>query len=100
MDNRIDRGSILQQLRDGIRLMYSRVAESHDQTDAVANVITFAEDIEAVEIWHGELTPQDFVINGQTIPVAPGGWRSPIDEPYGKTVGIPPGVTCIVSRLV
>lgn len=82
------------------KLTGSTVEEALKDSDAVANVLTFSENIQSVEIWHDEATPQDFIVNGITIPVGPGGWRSPIGGTPDAEVTIPAGVTCIVKRLV
>jgi hypothetical protein len=76
------------------------VQEQKTQADAVANVITFSENISSIEIYHSEATPQAFIVNGLTLTIADGGWRSAIGGTPAKTVTIPAGITCIVSRLV
>jgi len=83
-----------------IRLLYQSVAECLDESDASDNVLTFDEPVRAVEIWHDEEEPQEFEVNGITLHVAPGGWRSIIDGISSDEVTIPSGVDCIVSRLV
>jgi hypothetical protein len=82
------------------QLLGSNVAEMQDQSNATADVLTFSENITSIEIYHSETTPQSFVVNGLTLIVAAGGWRSPIAGTPGATVGIPTGVNCIVARLV
>lgn len=84
----------------GVQLSGSNVAEMQDQSDATEDVLTFAANITSIEIYHSEATPQIFTVNGLTLIVAAGGWRSPIAGTPGKTVGIPTGVNCIVARLV
>jgi len=99
---------LLQQLQgDGtagkaapVEVTGSKVEECQDQGDATENVLTFSENITALEIWHNEDTPQEFIVNGLTLTVASGGWRSPIGGTPGDTVTIPANVDCIVSRLV
>ena len=83
-----------------VQLSGSNVAEMQDQNDATADVLTFSENISSIEIYHSEATPQSFAVNGLTLIVAAGGWRSPIAGTPGVTVGIPTGVNCIVARLV
>ena len=83
-----------------VQLSGSKVAEMQDQSDATADVLTFSENISSIEIYHSEATPQSFAVNGLTLIVAAGGWRSPIAGTPGATVGIPTGVNCIVARLV
>lgn len=78
----------------------SIVAEVLTEADAMADVLTFAANIAALEIYHGELTAQEFEVNGITLHVAPGGWRSPVGGVANDEVTIPAGVSCVVSRLV
>lgn len=82
------------------RLKGSRVEEVLTQADAVSEVLTFSAPIQSIEIYHNEDTPQEFVVNGITIPVGPGGWRSPIGGTPSDEVTIPASVDCVVSRLV
>lgn len=73
------------------------VAESSQtESDAEDDVLTFEENLIAVEVFHSEETPQDFVVNGLTVTVASGGWRSLIGGNPAKTVGLPSGVTGII----
>ena len=76
------------------------VAEMKDQSDATADVLTFSENINAIEIYHSEATPQEFVVNGLTLIIAAGGWRSPIGGVSAATITIPTGLNCVVARLV
>lgn len=82
-----------------IQLSGSILAEQKTQADAVANVITFTGDIDAIEIYHEELSWQDFTVNGITLKIPSGGYRTPIAGTVAKTVTIPAGVNCIVGRL-
>lgn len=79
----------------------SVVAEdSKTEDDATEGVLTFAAPIRAVEIFHSEETAQDFVVNGLTVTVAAGGWRSPIGGTPSASVTLPNGVTgVVVTRL-
>ncbi|MDD4321592.1 MAG: hypothetical protein PHH31_08655 [Acidaminococcaceae bacterium] len=77
----------------------SILAEQKTQADAVANVITFTGDINAIEIYHESATWQDFIVNGITLKIPSGGYRTPIVGTVAKTVTIPAGVNCIVGRL-
>ena len=80
-----------------VELSGSTVAEdSQTEDDATNDVLTFTNPITAVEVYHSEETPQDFTINGLTLTIAAGGWRSPIGGTPGKTVGLPNGVTGII----
>lgn len=78
----------------------SSVAEALRDSDAVSNVLTFSEPIQAIEIWHSGDGIEDFIVNGITLPIGPGGWRSPVAGQPSAEVTIPPGVTCVISRLV
>ena len=91
---------ILTDLRDKLETN-SKVAEQLDETDADANdVLTFEEDIEAIEIYHEEDTLQTFVVNGMDLKLASGGWRSPIGGTPSNEVTIPSDITCTVARLI
>ena len=82
-----------------VQLSGSNLAEQKTQTDAVANVITFTGDINAIEIYHEEATWQTFTVNGITLTIPAGGWARPIGGTVAKTVTIPAGISCIVGRL-
>lgn len=82
-----------------VQLSGSNLAEQFTQADAVANVITFAGDINAIEIYHEESTWQTFTVNGIALTIPAGGYRTPIAGTVAKTVTIPAGVNCIVGRL-
>ena len=73
--------------------------EQLTDADAVVNVLTFSANIEAIEIYHEEATWQTFIVNGLTIIVPAGGYRTPIAGVVGLTVTIP-AISCIVGRLV
>lgn len=81
------------------RLFAGKVEEVLTQAAAESNVLTFSDTIKGVEIYHAEATAQEFEVNGLTITVPPGGWRSPIGGVPSKQVTIPAGVDCIVMRL-
>lgn len=80
-------------------ILGSTVEESKTQADAASNVITFAANIDGVEIYHAEDTGQEFVVNGLTLAVPAGGWRALIGGTPGKTVTIPANVDCTVARM-
>lgn len=82
-----------------VQLSGSILAEQKTQADAAANVITFTGNINAIEIYHAEATWQEFTVNGITITVPAGGYRTPIAGTVAKTVTIPAGINCIVGRL-
>jgi hypothetical protein len=77
----------------------SRLAQQLRETDAVSNVLTFAEPITAIEIYHEAAGWQTFTVNGLTLTVPPGGYRTLLGGTPGTTVGIPAAVACIVGRL-
>ena len=78
----------------------SKLEEQLDQSDAVDNVLTFSANIIAIEIYHDEATWQDFTVNGLTIKVPAGGYRSLIGGASAASVTIPAGINCIVGRLI
>lgn len=82
------------------QLSGSKLTEQKTNADAVANVITFSTNIYAIEIYHEAATWQVFIVNGITLQIPPGGYRTPIGGTPGLTVTIPAGLTCIVGRLV
>jgi hypothetical protein len=83
-----------------VELSGSSLAEQKTQTDAVANVITFSANISAIEIYHEEATWQDFIVNGLTLKIPAGGYRTPVAGVASAEVTIPAGVNCLVGRLV
>lgn len=83
-----------------VELTGNILQEQKTQDDTVDNVITFSENISAIEIFHAEDTWQQFVVNGLTLNIPPGGYRTPIAGATGKTVTIPANIKCIVGRLV
>jgi hypothetical protein len=76
------------------------LAEQKTETDAVDNVITFSDNIYAIEIYHESEPRQPFTINGLIINIPSGNWKSLIGGTPGVTVTIPDGISCIVGRLV
>ena len=87
-------------INDGVKQSGNTVVEQLDETDAVSDVLTFAANIESIEIYHNEQTPQDFIVNGLTLTISPKNWRSLIGGTPSAEVTIPTGVTCSVKRLV
>ena len=83
-----------------VQLTGSILAEQKTDSDAVANVITFSANISAIEIFHNELTWQEFIVNGITITVPPGGWDRQLGGTPSVDVTVPAGISCIVGRLV
>jgi hypothetical protein len=84
---------------NAIQLSGSILAEQLTNDDAVANVLTFSENISIIEIFHEELTWQEFTVNGITLTVPGGGYRTPIGGTPAATVTIP-SISCIVGRLI
>lgn len=76
------------------------LAEQLTNDDAVNNVLTFSANINSIEIFHNEASWQEFIVNGITLTIPSGGYRTPIGGTPGATVTIPAGVACIVGRLV
>ena len=74
--------------------------KTQDDTEGETNVIEFAKPIKSIEIYHDEDSPQEFIVNGITLLIASGGWRSPIGGTPSDEVTIPEGVDCIITRLV
>lgn len=83
-----------------VELTGNVLQEQKTQADAVDNVITFSENITAIEIFHAEDTWQQFVVNGITLNIPAGGYRTPITGVAGATVTIPANIKCVVGRLV
>lgn len=83
-----------------VGILGNTLAEQKTQADAVANVITFSQNINVVEIFHAEETWQNFIVNGLTLVIPSGGYRTPIAGVPGLTVTIPAAVNCIVGRLI
>lgn len=74
--------------------------EQLTNVDAVDNVLTFSKNISNIEIYHNEATWQEFIVNGLTLTIPAGGYRTAVGGTPGLTVGIPIGINCIVGRLV
>jgi len=92
-------GALLTQTTIVGSLPNQTLIEQLTDADAVVNVLTFSANIEAIEIYHEEATWQTFIVNGLTIIVPAGGYRTPIAGVVGLTVTIP-AISCIVGRLV
>lgn len=83
-----------------VAIVGNTLTEQKTQADAVANVITFSQNINVIEIFHAEATWQNFIVNGLTLVIPSGGYRTPIAGVPGLTVTIPAAVNCIVGRLI
>lgn len=77
----------------------SLLAEQLTEADAVANVLTFAATISAIEIYHEEDTWQTFTVNGLSLEIPAGGWSRSVGGVASAEVTIPEGIDCIVGRL-
>ena len=64
-----------------------------------ATLLTFSEEIVAIEIYHENSTLQTFVVNGISLDIAEGGWRNPIGGTPSAEVTIPADLDCTVTRL-
>ena len=98
LDNKVDAISNADNMN--VTQVGNTVSEQLNETDAVLEVLTFSANIENIEIYHDEASPQDFIINGLTLKVASGGWRSPIGGTPSAEVTIPAAITCTITRLV
>lgn len=76
------------------------LVEQKTNSQAVSNVLTFSANINAIEIYHESTIWQAFTVNGITLNIPSGGYRTPIGGTPGTTVTIPAGLSCIVGRLV
>lgn len=75
------------------------IVEQKTQADAESNKVTFSAPIKAIEIYHAEATAKDFVVNGLTLKVPAGGYRTRVGGTPSAEVTIPASVTCILNRL-
>jgi len=75
------------------------IVEQKTQADATSNKITFSAPIKAIEIYHSESAAKDFIVNGFTLKVPAGGYRTRVGGTPSKEVTIPASVTCILNRL-
>ena len=75
------------------------IVEQKTQANAESNKITFSAAIKAIEIYHAEETAKDFVVNGLTLKIPAGGYRTRVGGTPSAEVTIPATVTCILNRL-
>ena len=75
------------------------IVEQKTQANATSNKVTFSAAIKAIEIYHAENTAQDFVVNGLTLKIPAGGYRTRVGGTPSAEVTIPATVTCILNRL-
>jgi len=81
------------------QLTGSILVEQLTNSDAVSNILTFSEPITSIEIYHEEITWQEFIINGITMSIPGGGYRTPVGGTPSAEVTIP-AISCSVGRLV
>jgi len=93
-------GALVQAPGETVALSGSKLVEQKTEADAVANVITFTDNINAIEIFHENIVWQSFTVNGLVLQVPSGGYRTPIGGTPATTVTIPAGLDCIVGRLI
>ena len=75
------------------------IVEQKTQANATNNKVTFSAAIKAIEIYHSEATAKDFVVNGFTLKIPAGGYRTRVGGTPSAEVTIPASVTCILNRL-
>lgn len=75
------------------------IVEQKTQANAESNKVTFSAPIKAIEIYHAETTAQEFVVNGLTLKIPAGGYRTRVGGTPSAEVTIPATVTCILNRL-
>jgi len=83
-----------------VKLIGSDIVEQLTEADAVDNVLTFSDVIHAVEIVHEEETWQTFVVNGISLKLPQGVYRTGVGGTPSVSVTIPAGITCTIGRLV
>jgi hypothetical protein len=86
--------------QNDIKISGSFLEEQKTNADAETNVITFSANISAIEIYHEETTWQTFIVNGITLKIPAGGYRTPVGGTPSTEVTIPAGINCLVGRLV
>ncbi len=83
------------------RLQGQKLKESKLSQDGGNETLNFAEEIKFVEIWiNPDNEPKEFTVGGQTVNVAPGGWRSEVDGTDADVVVPEIAGKAIVNRLV
>lgn len=75
------------------------IVEQKTQENATSNKVTFSAAIKAIEIYHAEATAKDFIVNGLTLKIPAGGYRTRVGGTPSAEVTIPASVTCILNRL-
>jgi len=101
-----DTYNLLREIKDRLysletRLKGQKLAESKLSSDGGNETLNFAEEIKFVEIWISpDNEPKEFLVGGQTVYVAPGGWRSEVDGTDADVVVPEIAGKAIVNRLV
>ena len=95
-------GSTWTEIDNGVQLSGSKIIEQLTQTDAVAGVLTFTDDINAIEIYNTDATNNGvFEVNGINLNVPKGIlYRSNVGGTVAKTVTVSGSTTYIISNLV
>ena len=76
------------------------IVEQKTQADAESNKVTFSAPIKAIEIYHADATAKDFIVNGLTLKIPAGGYRTRIGGTPSAEVTIPASIAaCILNRL-
>lgn len=89
-------------INNGSQLSGSKIIEQLTQTNAAAGVLTFTDNINAIEIYNTDTTNAGvFVVNGISLNVPKGVlYRSNVGGTVAKTVTVTGSTTYIVSNLV
>ena len=89
-------------INNGSQLSGSKIIEQLTQTDAATGVLTFTDDINAIEIYNTDATNDGvFEVNGINLNVPKGVlYRSNVGGTVAKTVTVSGSTTYIVSNLV
>jgi len=97
-----DGGTTWTIINNGSQLSGSKIIEQLTQADAVAGVLTFTDNINAIEIYNTDATNDGvFAVNGINLNVPKGVlYRSNVGGTVAKTVTISGSTTYIVSNLV
>jgi len=97
-----DGGTTWLEINNGSQLSGSKIIEQLTQTDAATGVLTFTDNINAIEIYNTDATNDGvFEVNGINLNVPKGVlYRSNVGGTVAKTVTITGATTYIVSNLV
>lgn len=97
-----DGGTTWTEIDNGVQLSGSKIIEQLTQADAVGGLLTFTDDINAIEIYNTDTTNDGlFVVNGISLNVPNGVlYRSNVGGTIAKTVTVSGSTSYIVSNLV